>query len=205
MTSKKTTPNQFNLPISEEMVWDCLARYGWKGEKYTNSVDSESGETPLMRFLNNYSVFKYTALKYTEPTQFKLEKEHLLKILNKILEMGSGCSHLEIKDRCGCTALFYAEDEAVGLLLDAGANPNAVNDDGESVAMVAAYMHETKKLSLLLKVGCDLQFKNPKTGQSIFDCARPNCLEILKAEEQRVNLDLTLNPSLKNLKSTPRL
>lgn len=196
MKETSFTPTGSSTLISEKQVWSYLCKNGWGGPPDVKNMDF--GMTPLMYFLDIWE-----SIRMDSQTQFEVEKPQLLNLLSKLIEMTSEKQGLEIVDSSGWTALFIADEYASPELLRCGSNINAVNRDGDSPAMVAAYTGHSKKLIYLLEAGSDLTFKSLKTGKSMFEVAPPECLEVLVAYQEKSNLDSTLQPAqgpLRNLR-----
>ncbi len=71
----------------------------------------------------------------------------------------AGVNPDELDPTFGATAIAFAADfgrtEAVRILLDAGADPNALNSNGSSPALGAAFFGRPECLRLLLEAGAD--------------------------------------------------
>ena len=107
-----------------------------------------------------------------------------IKTLKSLLEDKN--IDLEQRDEYGSTALilatFNSHTEAVRLLIDHGADINAVGYDGNTALMIALSVECTK---LLVESGANLEIKN-KCGDTALDVAKASARTPLSFESDRI-------------------
>jgi len=105
-------------------------------------------------------------------------KYEYTKLLKKLLELGA---RMDVKDVAGYTPLHHCLScfknptifEMATILLDAGADPNAVNRQGATPMVEAALASDCDAVSLLLKYGADPDIR-PHNGPSVTHWATYN-------------------------------
>jgi len=110
-----------------------------------------------------YEMGKWTALHEC----VRKENKEMMKIL-----VSSGAK-LEIEDADGETPAFVASTsqrpELIKILLDGGANPNAMAQDGWSCLMMSARGGDYGTTKALLEAGADLHHGGDMFGRTAFD------------------------------------
>lgn len=98
------------------------------------------------------------------------DKDELLKILANAPGV-----KLEMKDGDGETPLFVAagnaNPRALQVLVDAGANPNAVGNDGWSAIMMAVRDARIENIEVLMKAGANIDIGQDMFGRRAVDLA----------------------------------
>ena len=98
---------------------------------------------------------------------------HRLRIAKHLLDAGAD---IERRDRGDETPIFFAVKghclDALKLLIERGANINAVNAEGKSLLMLAAGIDNMRGALHLLESGADVHYRSPQ-GQYALDACNP--------------------------------
>ena len=187
----------FNWLLAEnnkhETSLDLCAQHGNKQIiKYMYSIISKTTENKFRIAENRNGIFHYAAM-FNQGYPIIFFHEKLQKFFKKI-------PILDIPAENGRTPLHYAcikgSRKAVGILLDLGANINAVDNEGNSCLHYAVDSNNLIILKNLLIYGADKTIIN-KEGKSALQIAQENnaktAIDILSA-----NNSLIQNPCNKN-------
>lgn len=111
-----------------------------------------------------------------------------------------------VRDASNITPLMIAavrgDNEMAEILLNAGADINAISDTGDTALVKAINFEETEVVKLLLKNGADPELRNPYSGESVLhSTARTANVEVM-----RILLSKNINVNVKdNSGTTPLL
>lgn len=115
----------------------------------------------------------------------------------------SAGADVNIRDENGDTPLFYALRTDVEQLLVAGADPNVQNNEGNTPLHIATKYNFRNSVKTLLDYGADPFIRN-NSGELPIDGASARTYEILKAEMDKIRLQLMLNASSRGEIFDPR-
>lgn len=130
---------------------------------------------------------------WTAPEHFSI-MEGFGKALKRSMELGSD---IETRDAEGQTALVVAaatnQEDLVEILIQLGAKIDGTNEFGETPLHHAISANAPNVARILMKAGADSRVKDEEGRDAwsvAFSKGRSTCLEILREEERRVELEL---------------
>ena len=187
---------------SNETSLDLCAKFGNREIiKYMYSIISKTTETKFRITENRKGIFHYAAMfNQCYPIIFFHEK--LQKFFKKI-------TIIDVPSEYGITPLHYAcyknSKNAVDLLLDLGANINAVDSEGNNCLHYAVNANNPPLLKKLLVRGADKNMANKK-GELPIDLARVNnfgkIVDILSAKNSYFQNPCSENHEITGLRSS---
>ena len=185
-----------------ETPLDLSAKIGNKNViTYMYSIIIKTNEKKLLITENRKGVFHYAAISnQCYPIIFFYEK--LQKFFKKE-------TIIDIPSEYGITPLHYAcingSKNAVDILLDLGANINAVDNDGNNCLHYAVNSKNESLLKKLLVRGADKNIRNKK-GQKPYDLAvenrHKNIADILSAKDSIIHNPYSSNHEITRLRSS---
>jgi len=139
-----------------------LAMFKMIGSKSNIDAQTNAGKTPL-HFATSQHKFEMARILIDANANIHLQDEegytalmHSVSDIDMVRLLLLKGADVNVQDIRGCTALHRAEYEVTQLLIEAGANVNAIREDGHTKLYSAIAQCDYKLAKLLLNAGADI-------------------------------------------------
>ena len=160
---------------------DAKDKYGWTALMHSNGYEN------LTMLINAGA--NVNALNNKGQTALILAAQ--LNDIYKVRRLIDSGADVSRKDSDGCDALLYtSKSDCLKLLINAGANVNALNNKGQTALILAAQRNDANSIRLLIESGVNVSCKDSYDCDAIFYTGNEyneQCLRLLAEHGANIN------------------